>query len=170
MNKALFLDRDGVINEDQRFLFRKEEVRFVDGIVPLCLRAQELGYIIIVVTNQSGVGKGHYREEDVVHLHHWLSAELAGMGVHLTEIYYSPYHPEARDLRYRKVAECRKPRPGMVEQAILDHDIDVKRSLMIGDKESDRIAMEGLTAYILKSVYVPEHYDIETLYDVFSLL
>ncbi len=170
MQKALFLDRDGVINEDDGYIHTIDKIIFQEGIFELCAKAQELGYLIIVVSNQSGVGKGLYSEEDVITLHIWLAAEFKRRGITIHEIYYSTYHPEATHPNYLKNPHHRKPAPGMIIKALDKYDIDINHSLMIGDKESDRIAYKGLHSYIIKSKYCPTGYDVEILKDVEKLL
>lgn len=170
MSKALFLDRDGIINEDEGYLYQIEKCHFVDGIFELVARAEELGYLPIVVTNQSGIGRGYYTEEEMHILHDYIKEEFIKRGCHLVAFYHSPFHPEAIHPHLRKVSHCRKPKPGMFIQAMHDHGIDPFQSIMVGDKPSDRIQMEGLTSYILKSKYAEFDYDIEKLTDLIPLL
>ncbi len=170
MNKALFLDRDGVINEDCHYAHRPEQIVFVDGIFDLTFRAVQMGYKIIVVTNQAGVAKGYFGEEEVQRLHDWMSKQFMERGVLITSFYYCPYHPRAVEEKYRIDSEFRKPGPGMVLQAAREHGIDLDKSLMVGDKESDRVRVPGLKTLILKSKYVQSGYDIESLSEVYDYL
>jgi len=164
MNKALFLDRDGVVNEDYHYAYKPEHIAFREGIFELCRHAIDKGYIIIIVTNQAGVAKGKFTEEDVQALHRWIKEEFRRRGIDIAAFYYCPHHPEGSVERYRRVCECRKPKPGMILEAKRKFDIDITRSLMIGDKPSDRIALEGLRSVILKSEYTDGGgYDAETL-------
>jgi D,D-heptose 1,7-bisphosphate phosphatase len=142
-NKALFLDRDGVINIDHGHVFEKEEFHFVGGIFDLCKRAQDLGYLIIVVTNQAGIAKGFYSEEQFLELTKWMEEEFVNRGIKISKTFYCPYHVEAKIEKYRKDSEDRKPNSGMLLKAIEEFNIDAKKSIMIGDKESDIEAASG---------------------------
>jgi D-glycero-D-manno-heptose 1,7-bisphosphate phosphatase len=161
--KALFLDRDGIINEDSAYPYKPEHIVFCDGIFELCKKAIEKGYILIVVTNQAGVAKGYFSEQDVEALHSWIKNEFKIRGIEITAFYFSPYHPQGTVERYKKETDCRKPGPGMILQAVKEYDIDLSVSLMLGDKDSDRINIDGLKSLIVKSKYVKSGYDIETL-------
>lgn len=170
MVKALFLDRDGIINEDQTYVHDVDDIRFMPDIFKVCKRAQELDYLIIVVSNQSGVGKGLYTEEAVLKVHDWMQAEFEKRGITIHEIYYSTYHPEATDPRYQINPDWRKPRPGMIHSAVQKFGVDIEHSLMVGDKSTDRINYDGLKSYILKSDYCPVDYDIESLAELLDIL
>ncbi len=161
--KALFLDRDGIINEDTAYPHKPEQIVFTDGIFELCRKAVQKGYLIIVVTNQAGVAKGYFTEKDVKILHEWMKEEFREQGIEISAFYFSPYHPKATLEKYRKESECRKPGPGMIRQAALDFDIAISESLMVGDKLSDRIKIPELRSIIIKSKYVPSGYDVENL-------
>lgn len=141
-DRALFLDRDGVINEEIGYLSRPADVRFVPGIIPLCRTAADLGYRLVVVTNQSGIARGLYSEADFHALMTWMRAELARDGVHLDAVYHCPYHPEHGVGDLRREHEDRKPSPGMLRRAARDLNLDLARSLLVGDRCSD-IAAAG---------------------------
>ena len=148
MAKALFLDRDGTINVDTAYLYEIEKCVFIDGVFDFCRRAQELGYLIIVITNQSGIARGYYTEDDVKVLHDWMCQEAAKAGGIITAVYYCPYLEGAPVKAYDKKSDWRKPAPGMVLQAAKDYDIDLKQSFMIGDMPRDvecgqRAGMDG---------------------------
>jgi D-glycero-D-manno-heptose 1,7-bisphosphate phosphatase len=134
---ALFLDRDGVINVDYAYVHRKEDFHFVDGIFDLCREAKRLGYRIFVITNQAGIGRGYYTEQDFHDLTAWMQARLREEGVEADAVYFSPYHPEHGIGAYKKESECRKPGPGMLHQAAAEFEIDFARSVLVGDKYSD---------------------------------
>jgi D-glycero-D-manno-heptose 1,7-bisphosphate phosphatase len=134
---ALFLDRDGVINVDHAYVHKKEDFQFIEGIFDLCRKARELGYMIIVVTNQAGIGRGYYSEEDFETLTDWMKQVFASENAEINQVYHCPYHPEKGIGEYKQDAPCRKPNPGMIMQACQEFDIDLKASLMIGDKVSD---------------------------------
>jgi D-glycero-D-manno-heptose 1,7-bisphosphate phosphatase len=161
--KAFFLDRDGVINEDSAYPHKPEDIVFKDGIFDLCARAREKGYIIVVITNQAGVAKGYFLEEDVISLHEWMKERFAERGVEIAGFYYCPFHKNGVVEKYRADSDCRKPNPGMVLQAVRDFDIDLSQSLMVGDKESDRLRLPELKCVVIKSKYVPENWDEEDL-------
>lgn len=170
MKRALFLDRDGIINVDKKYLHRAEDVVFVDGIFDLCKKASELDYLIFVVTNQSGVARGFYTLDDVEQLHEWIREEFAFRGIELCSFYISPYHPEATIEKYKRDSNCRKPEPGMVLQAAEEYGLDLLHSIMVGDKQSDRIKVGGLRSFVVKSDYVPEGYDLANLRDLIPVL
>lgn len=141
-NKALFLDRDGVINVDYGHVFEKEKIDFLDGIFDLCKRAQELGYLLIVVTNQGGIAKGYYTEEQFLDLTKWIENEFQKRGIKITKTFYCPHHPEGKIEKYSKSCEDRKPNPGMILKAIEEFNIDPTNSIIFGDKETDIEAAE----------------------------
>lgn len=136
-NKALFLDRDGVINVDYGHVFEKEKFHFLDGIFELCQQAQKQGYLLIVVTNQAGIAKGFYSEEEFLELTKWMEDEFEKKGVKITKTFYCPYHIEGKIEKYRQDSFDRKPAPGMLLKAITEFNIDVEKSIMIGDKTTD---------------------------------
>ena len=140
MPPALFLDRDGVVNHEVGFLYRPADVRFLDGIFPLCRTAQQLGYRLVVVTNQSGIARGLYTTAQFEELMDWMRARLAEHGVTLTAVYHCPYHPEHGEGEFRREHEDRKPSPGMLLRAAREHGLDLTRSILIGDRCSDLAA------------------------------
>lgn len=132
MRKALFLDRDGVVNIEKNYLHKIEDFELVDGIVDVCRTYQERGYVIIIVTNQSGISRGYYSEEDFALLSQWMREHFLELGVTITHIYHCPHH-ESID----GACECRKPEPGMFLEAKKMYDLDMEHSVMIGDNERD---------------------------------
>ena len=132
--RALFLDRDGVINEEVGYLHRSADVRFLPGISVLLQTAQQLGYALVIVTNQSGIGRGLYTEAHFEDLMQWMRGELARDQIAITAVYHCPYHPEEGVGVFRR---DRKPSPGMLLRAAREHDLDLERSAMIGDRCSD---------------------------------
>jgi len=134
---ALFLDRDGVINVDHAYVYKKEDFYFISGIFELVAAANMHGYLAIIVTNQAGIGRGYYREEDFHVLMDWVKGQFALHGGRIDAIYFCPFHPEHGVGDYRRESECRKPAPGMLLQAAADFDIDLPNSIMVGDKVSD---------------------------------
>jgi D-glycero-D-manno-heptose 1,7-bisphosphate phosphatase len=169
-NKALFLDRDGVVNEDVRYAHKPEQIRFCDGIFDLCEAALAKGYLLVVVTNQAGIAKGHFTEEEVRNIHQWIADRFASRGIRLTAFYYCPFHANGSVPEYRKDSACRKPKPGMFLEAAADHNIDLSASLMVGDKVSDRIELPGLRCIIVKSAYTTSGYDVASIREVIPLL
>lgn len=148
MNKALFLDRDGVINVDHGYLYQIDQFEFVDGIIPLCQRAMALGYQIIVVTNQSGIGRGYYSEQGFWTLSDWMCEAFAKQQVDIKKVYFCPHHPTKAQAPYLTECECRKPKPGMLLSAIAEFAIDPEQSIMVGDKISDMQA--GFSAGVVQ--------------------
>ena len=137
MERALFLDRDGVINEEVGYLYQPADVRFVPGIFSLCRTAQELGYRLVVVTNQSGIARRYYSVADFEALMDWMRVQLRGEGVALDAVYYCPYHPEHGVGEYRRESEDRKPGPGMLLRAARELGLDLGASVMVGDRCGD---------------------------------
>ncbi len=134
---GLFLDRDGVVNREIGYLYRPEHVVFTPGIFDLCRRAQELGYALIIITNQSGIARQLYSEADFHSLMNWMTEEFLRQKVRVDGYYFCPHHPEHGVGPYRKECEDRKPRPGMILKASTDYKIDLKRSVLVGDRCSD---------------------------------
>jgi len=141
MQKALFLDRDGVINVEKNYLHKIEDFEFIDGVFNLCKHYERLGYIIIVITNQSGIARDFYNEDDFLSLTNWMNERFLQKGIHISEVYFCPHLPAISG-----ECQCRKPNPGMILDAVDKFDIDVKHSVLIGDKERDIEA--GLNAGI----------------------
>lgn len=137
MNKAIFLDRDGTINVEKHYLYRIEDFEFLSGVIDALKHLQRAGYLLIVITNQSGIGRGYYTEEDFQKLNDWMVNTLKEQGVIISDVYYCPHLPDAEVEAYHKDCECRKPKLGMYRQAIIDHDIDLSQSYAIGDKIRD---------------------------------
>lgn len=134
MRKALFLDRDGVINHDKSdgsFTYTVEDFVLLSDVASTLKIAQEKGYLLIVITNQSGIGQGIYSHTDVANVHAKLVSELATQQVQLTEIYYCPHHPSTSN------CICRKPDSNMIEKAIARFNIDPSKSIMVGDRPRD---------------------------------
>lgn len=169
-NKALFLDRDGVINEDIGYPYKAEHIVFRDGIFSLCKIARKKGYILVVVTNQAGVAKGIYTESDVKSLHVWMAEQFLSHEIEIAGFYYCPYHKNGTVPEYIQDSDCRKPRPGMILKASDDLGIDIKKSVIVGDKPSDRIQIEGLRSIIIKSKYSDPNYDASDLLEVENLI
>jgi D-glycero-D-manno-heptose 1,7-bisphosphate phosphatase len=136
-NRALLLDRDGVINEERCYVHSPEAFEFQEGIFDLCRAAQSLGYLLIVVTNQAGIARGYYSEDDFHRLTEWMTRQFAEQGIHLSRVYHCPYHPLHGVGDYKRESLDRKPNPGMLLRAQTDFDLDLRSSVLIGDKMSD---------------------------------
>jgi D-glycero-D-manno-heptose 1,7-bisphosphate phosphatase len=135
--RALFLDRDGVVNEEVGYLHRAEEVRFVEGIFSLCRTAAGMGYKLIVVTNQAGIARGYYTEADFEALMEFMRVELRGEGVELDAVYYCPFHPEHGVGEYKREHEDRKPGTGMLRRGAREFGVELSESVLVGDRCSD---------------------------------
>jgi len=140
---ALFLDRDGVINVDHGYVHAPEDFKFIEGIFDLVSTANRLGYLVIVITNQAGIGRGYYTEDDFHSLTNWMKVCFEARDGHIDAVYFCPYHPEYGLGIYRKSSIYRKPAPGMILQAREELDIDLSLSILIGDKASDIEAGEA---------------------------
>lgn len=142
MRSAIFLDRDGTINEDHGYVFQPQDLAFEAGAVEGLRHLQDLGFLLIVVTNQSGIGRGYYTEEDFSLFMEEMKRRLAASGVYLDAVYFCPHHPEKAQGKYLQRCLCRKPEKGMIRQAVADFrnrgiEIDLQHSYVIGDKTAD---------------------------------
>jgi D-glycero-D-manno-heptose 1,7-bisphosphate phosphatase len=134
---ALFLDRDGVINEDYGYVHTSENFKLIDGILDLVILANNLNYKVIVITNQAGIGRGYYTENDFLQLTRWMHRRFRAHNARIDAVYFCPYHPIFGVGRYKLDSEDRKPGAGMFLKAAAEHNIDLSESIMIGDKASD---------------------------------
>ena len=156
---AIFLDRDGVINYNYGYVYRQENFDFIDGIFDIAFSAHKLNYKLIIITNQSGIGRGYYTEEQFHHLTAWMCDQFSAAGSSIERVYYSPYHPTAGIGKYLKDDYSRKPNPGMILQAQKDFSIDLGSSILIGDKVSDIQA--GVAAGVGTNLLFSEYHPIE---------
>lgn len=159
MRKAAFFDRDGVINIDYGFVGLIENYDLIDGVADVLHALKEAGYLLILVTNQSGIARGKYTESDFFKVTSFMQANLSLKDACFDGVYFCPHHPNADLEQYRKDCECRKPKSGMFLKAASDLDIDLQSSVMFGDHASDLIAARdaGITSLFL----VGEHISTE---------
>jgi len=137
MDKALFLDRDGVINVEKDYVYRVEDFEFMPGIFELCAAARALGFQLVVITNQAGIGRGYYGEDDFQALTGWMLERFRERSIDFARIYHCPHHPTAGVGDYRRESFDRKPNPGMILRAREELGLDLSRSVLLGDKDSD---------------------------------
>lgn len=150
--KAVFLDRDGVINVDVAYLYKIEDLRWIDGALQAIAYLTVQGYKVFIVTNQSGIARGYYTVEDMKKLHDFMQQKIISAGGSIEKIYYCPHHPEGSINEYTGLCECRKPKPGMLLKAMQEYSIDMEQSFLIGDSRRDIEAAEaaGIRGYLFK--------------------
>lgn len=148
---AVFLDRDGVINVDHGYVHDEHDFVFIDGVFEATKKLQQMGYLLVVVTNQAGIARGYYDEDRFMSLTEWMDWNFIDNGVELDGIYYCPHHPEHGLGEYKQDCDCRKPKPGMFISARDFLKIDMVNSVMVGDKAEDLMAAEaaGVTTKLL---------------------
>jgi len=179
-NKAVFLDRDGVMNVDTGYVSHSDDFVFIEGVIDACKQIKEKGYLLVVITNQSGIARGYFSEDQFMTLTEWMDWSLADKDVDLDGLYFCPHHPDKGIGNYKQACDCRKPAPGMINSGVDDLDIDVSQSFLVGDKISDLQA--GKAAGIGTNILVRTGKDIteegealadhvlDTLSDVIALL
>ncbi len=156
---AVFLDRDGVININHGYVYKLENFDFIEGIFDVAQHAHELGYKLVVITNQAGIGRGYYSEADFHLLTQWMCQQFAQAGAPISQVYFSPFHPTAGLGSYLKDDFSRKPNPGMIFRAGEELDLDLSGSILIGDKPSDIQA--GIAAGIGKNLLFAADHPME---------
>jgi D-glycero-D-manno-heptose 1,7-bisphosphate phosphatase len=167
LRPALFLDRDGVLNEDPGYVYRWEDFRWIPGARETVAAFNRAGWLVIVVTNQSGVGRGYYTEADMHALHARMAEDLAAAGGRIDAFYHAPQHPDAKLEVYRHPdPPDRKPNPGMILKALSEWPINREASILIGDKPSD---MEAATRAGIRGVLFPGG-DLKTFLEAEALL
>lgn len=139
MNKAAFLDRDGVINHDAGYVFRAEDFVLIDGVISGLLKLAKANYKLIIITNQSGIARGYYSEKEYKEFTKYMLAVFSENGIVIDAVYHCPHLPPPGGAikEFAYACECRKPKPGMILQAAREHQIDLKKSILFGDKQSD---------------------------------
>ncbi len=163
MKAAVFLDRDGVLNEDKKYLSDPKVATLLPGVAKAIKRLNEAGMAVIVVSNQSGVARGFHTEEDIARFNAELVSQLSMEGARVDGWYYCPHLPEGSVSEYAIECDCRKPRSGMLTKAAREHEIDLSRSYMVGDKERDIVAGSSVGAKTIlvgdeKTGHVPTHH------------
>ena len=143
--KTIFLDRDGVINKEVGYLFRIADFEFIDGVFDVCQNFHDLGFKIIIISNQSGIGREYYNENDYHILTEWMLEQFNNNNIKILDTFYCPHLPESN-------CTCRKPNPGMFIKAKNKYNIDMNNSWIIGDKETDIEAAQS--AFIPNSILV----------------
>jgi D-glycero-D-manno-heptose 1,7-bisphosphate phosphatase len=150
VTNVVFLDRDGVLNADIGYLWRKEDFIWIPGAPEAVRLFNQRGWQVVVVTNQSGVARGYYEESDVQLLHDWMNEELAKHDAHIDRFYFCPHYPQGTQAKYAVECDCRKPQPGMILRGLAEWRGNPSTSFLIGDKESDIAAATaaGIAGYL----------------------
>jgi D-glycero-D-manno-heptose 1,7-bisphosphate phosphatase len=150
--KTIFLDRDGVINKEVNYLYEIKNFKFIDGVFEACQYFQKLNYEIIIVSNQSGIARGYFKESDYIKLNKWMINQFEQKKISILDTFYCPHGPDSK-------CKCRKPQPGMFLEAEQAHNISMQDSWMIGDKESDILAAKN--AGIFNTILVRSGHSID---------
>jgi D-glycero-D-manno-heptose 1,7-bisphosphate phosphatase len=171
LRPAVFLDRDGVINQESDYVHKVDEFHFIDGVFEACLEMIRAGYRLIVITNQAGIARGYYTEDDFNHLTRWMLNKFRRHGIEIDAVYYCPHHPVHGVGEYRCDCDCRKPAPEMILRAAKEHSLDLQRSVLVGDKTTDieagRAAGVGCCVLVLTGHPVSEK-DLDKADDVYD--
>lgn len=138
--KAVFLDRDGVVVADKGYVYKRSDFELLVGVPEAIKKLNRANFLVIIVTNQSGVARGYYSEDDLKLFNSYMISKLEKHGAKIDAIYYCPHYKEAKLDEYRKDCECRKPKPGMLVKAAKEYGIDLNASWVVGDKISDVLA------------------------------
>lgn len=148
--KAAFFDRDGVLNVDKSYLYKIEDLEWIDGAEEALAYLTQQGYTVFVVTNQSGIARGYYTVDDMNKLHEFMAQQVAAAGGKIEKFYYCPHLPEGKIAEYAVECDCRKPKPGLILRAFEEYDIDKDAAFLIGDKPRDVESAEaaGIKGYL----------------------
>ncbi len=148
--KAAFFDRDGVLNVDKSYLYKIEDLEWIDGAEEALAYLTKKGYTVFVVTNQSGIARGYYTVDDMNKLHEFMAQQVAAAGGKIEKFYYCPHLPEGKIAEYAVECDCRKPKPGLILRAFEEYDIDKEAAFLIGDKTRDVESAEaaGIKGYL----------------------
>ncbi|WP_339898145.1 HAD family hydrolase [Paraglaciecola polaris] len=171
MNKAFFLDRDGVINVEKNYVYQKHDFEFHQGVFEACRMINAKGYKIIIVTNQSGIGRGYYTETQFLELSQWMLQKFKEQQICISDVYFCPHHITAGIGAYKVDCDNRKPKPGMILKGAKEHHIDLKCSVLVGDRITDMVAGKnaGIDKLFHVSPTVDEHSEVPFQYSI-SLL
>jgi len=170
--KAIFLDRDGVINVEKNYIYKQKDFNFIEGVFDAVQYFKKLGYLVIVITNQSGIGRNYYSVEDFHKLNNWMLNEFDRNQAALDCVYFCCHRPDEN-------CSCRKPKPGMILNAISDFNIDIKQCWLIGDKESDigtgrRAGMKNLilvrSGHSIDESNTEASYIVDSVYDTIRII
>lgn len=150
--KAAFFDRDGVLNVDKSYLYKIEDLEWIDGAEEALAYLTKKGYTVFVVTNQSGIARGYYTVDDMNKLHEFMAQQVAAAGGKIEKFYYCPHLPEGKIAEYAVECDCRKPKPGLILRAFEEYDIDKEAAFLIGDKTRDVESAEaaGIKGYLFE--------------------
>ena len=159
LRPALFLDRDGTVNVEVHYLSQPEQLELLPTVAKTISAVNALGIAVVIVTNQAGIARGYFPEHRLLAIHERLQRMLAEQNARIDGIYFCPHHPTAGQGRYKAVCDCRKPMPGMLRQAASELGLDLTRSLMVGDRESDLEAGAGAGC---QTALVTTGYGLET--------
>lgn len=177
LRPAIFLDRDGVLNVDKGYVHRLEDMSLISGVAGAVAALKKRGYVLIVISNQSGVARGLFPETDIPKFNTALSNAIRrAVGVGLDAFYYCPHHPEGKVEAYTKTCTCRKPAPGLIQKAAREHGIDLSKSFLVGDRPDDIAAgiAAGVTSIQVTATGYPLHPDakahVAALKDVVDLV
>lgn len=148
--KAAFFDRDGVLNVDKSYLYKIEDLEWIDGAKEALAYLTQQGYTVFVVTNQSGIARGYYTVDDMNKLHNYMEQQVAAEGGKIEKFYYCPHLPEGKIAEYAVECDCRKPKPGLILRSFEEYDIDKDAAFLIGDKPRDVESAEaaGIKGYL----------------------
>jgi len=160
-NKAVFLDRDGVINKEVNYLHKIKDFEFTENCIEALKMLQSNGYLLFIITNQAGIGRGYYTEVDFHTLTNWMLLQLKKHGINITDIQFCPHHAKEGKGVYKIDCECRKPKAGMITHLIERYNIDVQNSILIGDKLSDIEA--GKVANIKNLILVQSGHELPSI-------
>jgi len=169
MNKALFLDRDGTVNVDKHYLINPCDFEFEKNVAEVLKMASSKGYLLIVLTNQSGIARGYFTEDDLRNLHSYIQEQAVKNGFAFTDFFYCPHYKNGSVKEYAIECNCRKPKPGMIEQALKKYDIDLDQSFMIGDKDADIQLgkLAGIKTVLVGTGYGIKYKESEVGYDFY---
>ena len=163
--RVIFLDRDGVINEDFGYVYEINKFHFINGVFEACKYFISLGYEIIIITNQSGIGRGYYSKDNFLELTLWMTNKFKENGINILNTYFCPHSPNEK-------CDCRKPNIGMIQQSLNDFSIDLENSWLIGDKMSDiQTAINAnIKNYILINAEKQNITTVKSLFDTIKII